>query len=229
MVASGRLGNAAARRGPDGRDRRSPACRRGCVVAFLVYFTLGFALYAAMYAGAGSLLSRAEDLQMIALPLSIPAIMGYLPAVLALSGSTSRVHPVRVVRAAVEPVRDDVAAGDRAGGAVGARALARAAHRHGAAGRRSSRSASTGPACCCTASRRRSACSSARSRGLGAAAARPRPAPRRTAGGGTGRAPGRPAAVGAGLGGLGRRCRRRGARLGSATIDRHSLLRTPGR
>jgi ABC-2 type transport system permease protein len=38
---------------------------------------------------AGSLLSRAEDLQVIALPLSIPAIMGYLPAVLALSGSTS--------------------------------------------------------------------------------------------------------------------------------------------
>ena len=50
---------------------------------------LGFALYAALYAGAGSLLSRAEDLQTVALPLSIPAIMGYLPAVLALSGSTS--------------------------------------------------------------------------------------------------------------------------------------------
>jgi ABC-2 type transport system permease protein len=54
-----------------------------------VYFVLGFALYASLYAGAGSLLSRAEDLQIIALPLSIPAIMGYLPAVLALSGSTS--------------------------------------------------------------------------------------------------------------------------------------------
>ena len=61
----------------------------GLVAAFLVYFTLGFGLYAALYAGAGSLLSRAEDLQMVALPLSIPAIMGYLPAVLALSGSTS--------------------------------------------------------------------------------------------------------------------------------------------
>ena len=59
------------------------------LVAFLVYFVLGFALYAALYAGAGSLLSRAEDLQIVALPLSIPAIMGYFPAVLALSGGSS--------------------------------------------------------------------------------------------------------------------------------------------
>jgi len=61
----------------------------GLLVAFLVYFVLGFALYAALYAGAGSLLSRAEDLQIVALPLSIPAIAGYLPAVLALSGGSS--------------------------------------------------------------------------------------------------------------------------------------------
>jgi ABC-2 type transport system permease protein len=61
----------------------------GLLGAFLVYFVLGFALYAALYAGAGSLLSRAEDLQIVALPLSIPAIAGYLPAVLALSGGTS--------------------------------------------------------------------------------------------------------------------------------------------
>ncbi len=60
----------------------------GLLAAFLVYFTLGFALYAALYAGAGSLLSRPEDLQIVALPLSIPAIMGYFPAVLALSGGT---------------------------------------------------------------------------------------------------------------------------------------------
>jgi ABC-2 type transport system permease protein len=58
----------------------------GLILGFLAFFVLGFALYAALYAGAGSLLSRAEDLQTVALPLSIPAIMGYLPAVLALSG-----------------------------------------------------------------------------------------------------------------------------------------------
>ena len=61
----------------------------GLLGAFLVYFVLGFALYAALYAGAGSMLSRAEDLQIVALPLSIPALMGYFPAVLALSGGTS--------------------------------------------------------------------------------------------------------------------------------------------
>ena len=72
-----------------GRRRRSPSCRPGLLGAFLVYFVLGFALYAALYAGAGSLLSRAEDLQIVALPLSIPAIAGYLPAVMALSGGTS--------------------------------------------------------------------------------------------------------------------------------------------
>ena len=88
MVASGRLGNAVFGEDPTAATSLA-GLSPGLVAAFLVYFTLGFALYASLYAGAGSLLSRAEDLQMIALPLSIPAIMGYLPAVLALSGSTS--------------------------------------------------------------------------------------------------------------------------------------------
>ena len=88
MVASGRLGNAVFGEDPSAATSLA-GLSPGLVAAFLVYFTLGFGLYAALYAGAGSLLSRAEDLQMVALPLSIPAIMGYLPAVLALSGSTS--------------------------------------------------------------------------------------------------------------------------------------------
>jgi ABC-2 type transport system permease protein len=88
MVASGRLGNAVFGEDPTAATSLA-GLSPGLVAAFLVYFTLGFGLYAALYAGAGSLLSRAEDLQMVALPLSIPAIMGYLPAVLALSGSTS--------------------------------------------------------------------------------------------------------------------------------------------
>jgi ABC-2 type transport system permease protein len=85
LLLSGRLGNAIL-----GEDQPPSASLAGLspelVGAFLVYFVLGFALYAAMYAGAGSLLSRAEDLQVVALPLSIPAIAGYFPAVLALSG-----------------------------------------------------------------------------------------------------------------------------------------------
>jgi ABC-2 type transport system permease protein len=87
ILLSGQLGNAILGEAPSASPLAglSP----GLLVAFLVYFVLGFALYAALYAGAGSLLSRAEDLQIVALPLSIPAIMGYLPAVLALSGSSA--------------------------------------------------------------------------------------------------------------------------------------------
>jgi ABC-2 type transport system permease protein len=88
LLASGEIGNRVL--GADAATAPSLAgLSPGLLAAFLVYFTLGFGLYAAMYAGAGSLLSRAEDLQTIALPLSIPAIMGYFPAVLALSGGSS--------------------------------------------------------------------------------------------------------------------------------------------
>lgn len=56
------------------------------LIAFFVFYTLGFALYALVYAAAGSLVSRPEDLQIIALPLSLIAIVGYLQAILALTG-----------------------------------------------------------------------------------------------------------------------------------------------
>lgn len=88
LLLSGRIGDAVL--GADPAAGTSLAgLSPGLVAAFLVYFVLGFSLYAALYAGAGSLLSRAEDLQIVALPLSIPAIAGYLPAVLALSGGSS--------------------------------------------------------------------------------------------------------------------------------------------
>ena len=57
-------------------------------LAFLAWFILGFLLYGLIYAAAGSLVSRAEDLQMLALPLSLIAIVGYLQAVLALTGGS---------------------------------------------------------------------------------------------------------------------------------------------
>jgi len=57
------------------------------IVAYLGFFVLGFTLYALVYAAAGSLVSRPEDLQVIALPLSLVAIGGYLIAIGALSGS----------------------------------------------------------------------------------------------------------------------------------------------
>ena len=56
------------------------------LLAVGVYYTLGFALYSLIYAAAGSLVSRPEDLQIIALPLSLIAIVGYIQAILALTG-----------------------------------------------------------------------------------------------------------------------------------------------
>lgn len=88
LVASGEIGNAVLG-SPAAGGSALAGLSPGLLLAFLVYFVLGFALYAALYAGAGSMLSRAEDLQVVALPLSIPAIAGYLPAVLALSGGSS--------------------------------------------------------------------------------------------------------------------------------------------
>lgn len=61
----------------------------GLLLAFAGFYVLGFALYALIYAAAGSLVSRPEDLQIIALPLSLIAIVGYFQAVLALSGGTA--------------------------------------------------------------------------------------------------------------------------------------------
>ncbi len=56
------------------------------LVAYGAFWILGFVLYSLVYAAAGSLVSRAEDLQVIALPLSILAIAGYLVAVTGLTG-----------------------------------------------------------------------------------------------------------------------------------------------
>jgi ABC-2 type transport system permease protein len=86
LAASGGIGDALLGPG-SGTGASLSALSPALVLGFLAFFVLGFALYAALYAGAGSLLSRAEDLQIVALPLSIPAILGYLPAVLALSGA----------------------------------------------------------------------------------------------------------------------------------------------
>ena len=61
----------------------------GLLLAYGGFWILGFVLYSLVYAAAGSLVSRAEDLQVLALPLSLVAIAGYLQAVMALSGGLS--------------------------------------------------------------------------------------------------------------------------------------------
>jgi hypothetical protein len=61
----------------------------GLLAAYGGFWILGFILYALVYAAAGSLVSRAEDLQVLALPLSLIAIAGYFQAVMALTGGIS--------------------------------------------------------------------------------------------------------------------------------------------
>jgi ABC-2 type transport system permease protein len=61
----------------------------GLLAAYGGFWILGFVLYALVYAAAGSLVSRAEDLQVLALPLSLIAIAGYLLAIGALTGGIS--------------------------------------------------------------------------------------------------------------------------------------------
>jgi ABC-2 type transport system permease protein len=72
-----------------GLDVSLGALSPGLLTAYGAFWVLGFILYALIYAAAGSLVSRAEDLQVLALPLSIVAIAGYIQAVMALSGGIS--------------------------------------------------------------------------------------------------------------------------------------------
>ncbi len=56
------------------------------LVAHLVlWFILGFLLYAVMYGAAGSLVSRMEDAQNVAFPMSLIAVAGFLVAIATLS------------------------------------------------------------------------------------------------------------------------------------------------
>jgi ABC-2 type transport system permease protein len=72
-----------------GLDVSLGALSPGLLLAYGAFWVLGFILYALIYAAAGSLVSRAEDLQVLALPMSIIAIAGYIQAVMALSGGIS--------------------------------------------------------------------------------------------------------------------------------------------
>lgn len=51
-----------------------------------VFFLLGFALFALIYASMGSFVSRPDDLQTLSLPLSLVAMVGYLTAIVAIGG-----------------------------------------------------------------------------------------------------------------------------------------------
>jgi ABC-2 type transport system permease protein len=56
------------------------------LAGYAVFFLLGFSLFALIYAALGSFVSRADDLQMLSLPMSLVAMAGYLLALTALFG-----------------------------------------------------------------------------------------------------------------------------------------------
>lgn len=56
------------------------------LASVLGWFLLGYALYSVVYAAAGSLVSRQEDVQNVATPPSLPLLVGYLVAVQAAFG-----------------------------------------------------------------------------------------------------------------------------------------------
>jgi ABC-type Na+ efflux pump permease subunit len=55
------------------------------LLAYGVFFLLGFTLFALIYASMGAFVSRPDDLQTLSLPLSLVAMVGYLTAVMALA------------------------------------------------------------------------------------------------------------------------------------------------
>ncbi len=64
------------------------------VVFFLTYFLLGFLLYAALYAGVGSLVSRQEDVQTIMTPMTMAAVLGFFGAIFTLGAPDSTLAQV---------------------------------------------------------------------------------------------------------------------------------------
>lgn len=70
---------------PEATDAPLAGLTLPLLLAYGVFFLLGFALYALLYAAAASLVSRQEDVQTLAMPLSLLSMAGYLGAVLGLS------------------------------------------------------------------------------------------------------------------------------------------------
>ncbi len=69
----------------------------GLLGVFGVMFVLGFALYAVLYAGAASLVSRQEDVNQIVAPLTIVSVAGYMVATYAGTGLIPIDSPLVVV------------------------------------------------------------------------------------------------------------------------------------
>ena len=69
----------------------------GMVATFGVMLVLGFAVYASLYAGAASLVSRQEDINQIVAPLTIVSVIGYLVSTYAGTGLIPLDSPLVIV------------------------------------------------------------------------------------------------------------------------------------
>ena len=66
------------------------------LLAFGVFFVLGFALYSVLYAGAAALVSRTEDINQIVAPMTFISTAGYLAAVWSSTGVIAPDSPIVV-------------------------------------------------------------------------------------------------------------------------------------
>lgn len=71
-----------------------PAIPVDSAVTLVAWFILGYAIFSALYAAVGSLVSRSEDAQSVAFPVSMVAIVGFLVSFQALDDPTGMVARV---------------------------------------------------------------------------------------------------------------------------------------
>ena len=83
--------------GAEGGRAASAGIQFTTIVAFGVLFVLGFAIYACLYAGAASLVSRQEEINQIVAPLTFVSVAGYLVATYAGTGLIPIDSPVVIV------------------------------------------------------------------------------------------------------------------------------------
>lgn len=91
-----------------------PAFDLETVGVLVLWFLLGFAVYAALYAAAGSLTSRTEDAQSAALPMSLLAVVGFFVSFSVLDDPSSLVARITsfipFTAAFVVPIRNSLGA-----------------------------------------------------------------------------------------------------------------------
>ncbi|MGH8958875.1 MAG: ABC transporter permease [Acidimicrobiia bacterium] len=91
-----------------------PAFDVGTVGVLVLWFLLGFSVYAALYAAAGSLTSRSEDAQSAALPMTMLAVVGFFVSFSVLDDPSSLVARITsfipFTAAFVVPIRSSLGA-----------------------------------------------------------------------------------------------------------------------